>query len=435
MQILNDIWSSIKGNTKTRVKDPVIGTIVVSWCFCNWDKLATLLWGAANVDQRITDLSRKMSVITEPSLLWTDWDLAFIPSLLTIFYLFIFPRISLWVKQKQNDALLSQHSHAVDLDIARFKEQKELNKAAFRANPEKEFLAEEIRIDLQSERERHQRRNKIQEYIDQKIKTARIEADTKATQSEKERMELETKKQKEQTEKRRFDQQTAIHKATMASSRFPAVYQLMHMLSQSLRDDNITLSLDGLSNTVAASFGYSNEQAMMGDEGFSNEGFQRIKYLYHDASFLAKALDQIVKDETSDNEDLSGELLFDHLQGVLENYPFEFLSDESLAERISETVENNSYDILSSEELSGPIAETDTIFEELQLEIEDYKFDTNFEVKVSGYASGYHRKDSGISGQDLEVQVIATCTPTLGRFGLSDYQLQISGSPRDYHDD
>ncbi|QIZ76821.1 hypothetical protein [Ferrimonas lipolytica] len=243
------------------------------------------------------------------------------------------------------------------------------------------------------------------------------------------------KQRLDDSEKLRFNAQTAVHKATMASSRFPAAYQLMDMLSQSLLEDDIILSLDGLSNTVATLFGYSDAKEMMDDESFSNKGLNEIKYLYHDSSFLAKRLDNIVKSEESDNEDLSGEMLFDHLQDILEGYPFELLSDESLAERISESVNENSYDILDSEELSCPRAESDTVFEDLYLEVERFDLDTAFEVTMSGYASGHHRKETDMPGQDLSVRVVATCKPTIGKFGLSDYQLEIIGSPRDYGDD
>lgn len=436
MQVLDDIWSSIKGNAKTRVKDPVIGAFVVSWGFCNWDKLALLFWGTDKVDLRIAELTNSMSVITKPSLLWTDLDLVIIPGILALTYLFALPWLSLWVKKKQDTAVLSQHSHAIDLDIKRANEQKELNKAVLRTNPEKEFLAEEVRLDQQREKERLERRNKIKEYIDQKAKAAKADADVKSTQAEKELLALESKKRQDDNEKLRFNAQTTVHKATMASSRFPAAYQLMDMLSKSLREDGIVLSLEGLSNTVATLFGYSDAKEMMDDESFSNEGLNEVKYLYHDSSFLAKRLDQIVKSEESDNEDLSGEMLFDHLQGILEkNYPFELLSDESLAEKISESVNENSYDILGSDELSGPMAETDTVFEEIELGIDDFGFDTAFEVTMSGDASGHHRKESDVPGHDLSVQVVATCNPTIGKFGLSDYQLEISGSPGDYGDD
>ena len=33
MQVLDDIWASIKGNAKTRINDPIIGAFVISWAF------------------------------------------------------------------------------------------------------------------------------------------------------------------------------------------------------------------------------------------------------------------------------------------------------------------------------------------------------------------------------------------------------------------
>lgn len=425
MQVLDEIWSSIKGNAKTRVKDPVIGAFVVSWAVCNWDKLATLFWGPSNVDERIQDMVSSMSIFN----LILDIDLLIIPLLLSITYLFILPWVSLWVKKKQNKAILSQHSDAVDLDIECTKKQKELNKTALRANPEKEFLAEEVRIDLQREKERADRRNKIQEYIDNKNKAAKADAETKQVLAEKERIDLESKKRKEEVEKQRFESQTAIHRSTLASNRFPAAYQLMYFISESLREDNIILSLDGLSHTAAALFGYASVKEMMDDEKFNNESLNEIKFLYQDSSFLAKSLDEIATNEQSDNEDLSGDMLFEHIQGVLDNYSFEFLSDDSLAEKISESVNEDGYDILNSDELSGPMVETETIFQEIELGVEGYDFNNGFEVSMTGHASGHHRKESDVNGQDLSVQVVATCAPMLGKFGLADYTLKISGSP------
>lgn len=437
MQVLDDILTSMKGSAKTRVRDPIIGTFIVSWSFCNWDKLAVLLWGNGEAEQRITALGKSMAVIEEPGLLVTDLDLIVIPTALTFIYLFVLPVISLWVKKKQDKTILSQHSHAIELDIKRAEEQKNLNKAALRANPEKEFLAEEVKLDLQREKERLERRSKIKGYIEKKAEAAKAEAELKSTQAEKEHLDFVGKKRKEEVEKRRFDEQTAVHKATMASARFPVVYQMMDSLSASLRQDSIVMTLDGLSNSIGALFGYADSKEMMDDEQFNNENLNNVKYIYHQPSLLTKRLEEIIANEESDNEDLSEDMLYDHLTGVLENYPIEFLSDESLAESISESINENSYDILSSDELSGAMAETDTIFEEIELGLDGFTFnpDVGFNVKLSGYASGHHRREVDISGRDLSVYVTALCEPVVGRYGLSSYKLEIGGSPRDYGSD
>lgn len=75
MQVLDDIWASIKGNTKTRSKDPVIGAFIVAWCICNWDKLAKLFFGSQKIDERIKTMSESMVY----SKVLSDADLTGIP--------------------------------------------------------------------------------------------------------------------------------------------------------------------------------------------------------------------------------------------------------------------------------------------------------------------------------------------------------------------
>lgn len=217
MQALDDIWASIKGNTKTRIKDPIIGTFIVSWSFCNWDKLATLFFGSKKVDERIEALSTSMSVLTNPSLAIKDIDLILLPSIVTIGYLFILPGLSLWVKNKQKNAFISQHSFTVDLDIEQAKKQWQLNKERLRSNPEKEFLTKDVELDIQQEKDRIERRNRIKHYIDKKADSAQAlakkiksEAEIKQAIAQKQQFELEEKQRKGDREKQRFEEQSRL---------------------------------------------------------------------------------------------------------------------------------------------------------------------------------------------------------------------------------
>jgi len=441
MQVLDDIWASIKGNAKTRYRDPLIGTFIVSWCFCNWDKLAFLFWGTAKVEDRISALAESMSVVTEPSLVFTDLDLIIFPVVITASYLFLMPWASLWVKKKQEKSIISQHTHAVDLDIEQAKKQWELNKEKLRSNPEKGFLAKDVELDIQREKERLERRNKITNYIDKKVEAAtslaeqnKLGLEDKKRSDEKERLALQEKQRREDSEKQRFEEHTAIHRATLASHRFPAAYYFMDLLSTSLKEDNVVLSLSALSSCVAAIFGYKTVDELINDKEFHNDNLKLLKYIVLDDD-LTKKLDSICEQEGSDNEDVTPDLLFDHIYGLFDELPYELLSEESLAETISERINIDGYDLLQSDELSGPSAETDTIFEEIFLEMDDFALNVSFDVKLSGYASGSHRREEGIQGQDLTVHVEASCLPVLGSFGLKDYELKITGSPRDYGDE
>jgi len=452
MQVLDDIWSTIKGNAKTRIKDPIAGTFIVSWCFCNWDKLALLFWGKGDLEKRISALAESMSVLSNLNLLKQDLDLLVIPTVLTIGYLFILPWASLWVKEKQKKTAVLQHSHAVDLDIEHTKKQWELNKERLRANPEKDFLAQDVTLDIQKEKYRVERRNKIRDYIDKKVRAAtavaekakavaektkadaeKAKADAEAEQIslEKKRLDLEEMKRKATKEKQRYNEQSAIHSATMASHRFPAVYYFMNLLSDSLKEDEVVLTASGLVSCIAAVFGYEIADDLINDKDFNNDNLSKLKYIILDDD-LAKKLSRICEREDSDNEDLSSDLIFDHIQMLFENLPFKLVSEDTLAEEISERVNEDSYDLLMGDELSGPIAETDTIFDEIHLSVNVYNFNASFDVKLSGYASGSHRRESDVPGRDITISVEAKCQPVMGYFGLQDYELTVNGAPRDY---
>lgn len=438
MQVLDDIWSTIKGNAKTRIKDPIAGTFIVSWCFCNWDKLALLFWGKGDLEKKINVLVESMSVLSSPSLLKQDLDLLVIPTVLTIGYLFILPWASLWVKEKQKKTAVLQHSHAVDLDIEHTKKQWELNKERLRTNPEKDFLAQDVALDIQKEKDRIERRNKIREYIDKKVKAAsaiadKAKADAEAEQIslDKKRLDLEETKRKATKEKQRYNEQSAIHNATMASHRFPAVFYFMDLLSNSLKEDGVVLTASGLVSCIAAVFGYEIADDLINDKDFNNENLSKLKYIILDND-LAKKLDDICELENSENEDLNSDLIFDHIQMLFDNLPFKLVSEDSLAEEISERVNEDSYSLLMEEGLSGAMADTDTTFDEIELSVDDYNFNANFDVKMSGCASGSHRKEADITGRGITVNVEITCQPVMGYLGLQDYELTVSGEPRDY---
>lgn len=439
MKVLSDVWTSITGNANARVKDPVIGSFVVAWILCNWDKLAILFFGDNKVEERIGNLVEKMAIIQSPELIYQDLDLLILPSLIALVYLFILPTVSLWVNQKQKKPIIAQYSHAVDVEIAQAKKQWELNKEKLRSNPNKGFLEKDVELDIQRQKARDELRNKIRnEYLDKRIKTSTALA-TKSTeeaailelQRRKLEQEVEEKERKSTSEKLRFERQATLLKATIASHRFPAAYFFLQRLSGALREDNIVMSLEGLSETVAAIFGYDNFEQMINDEDFTNENLEKLKYILA-SNELVNRLAEICNAEIDAEEKLDPEVIFQHIQTIFEDLPYKFLSEDGLVEAISEYVHEVTHEILNSEELSGPMAETDTIFEELWLEVQDYHNDVSFSVKFHGYASGPHRKESDVQGRELEVNLTATTKPIIGSFGFGELTYKIKGAPRDY---
>ena len=427
MQVLDDIWASIKGNAKTRINDPIIGAFICSWVICNWDRLALLFWGTGNLEVRINKISQEMAFINNPSLVWTNCDLLLLPLILTIFYIFIFPKLAYWVAQQIKPTEISRHDHTVELDINKAIKQKELNKARLRANPENKFLAQEVKIDINREQSEA---DLVQEEASA-AKSKAIDAKSKATIAE---IELEKRENQAEHEKRTLAISTAKQEAALASHRFPSAYLFLELLSNSIKDDDIILTLDGLSRCVATIFGYSDFSLLLNDKNFSNSGLANMKYVLLEPDHLTSKFTQILDDE--EIKDFDSEWLIGHLEMIFDQLPYELIYEESLAENIYESIDCNSYELLQEDGVISGMAETDTIFEEVnELEVEDYNFDQDkgkFIVKLFGSASGPHRKESDVPGQGIDIKIRATCNAIIGKFGFSEYKIEADATPTNY---
>ncbi|HGS5723674.1 cell envelope integrity protein TolA [Vibrio diabolicus] len=423
MKIIDDICSSIAGNTKTRINDPFIGTFICSWIVCNWNYLALLFWGEGKAGERISAFYIYLSQTS----FWELNSLFFVPFFIALFYLFAFPWISLLIKSIQKKVNEKLHQQAVDVDLSKVNQQEELNKAKLRANPDKQFLEQLVQQDIDKKAE-------IFEHIKQR--TIRLEAKSKeALSKEKEQaaktQEAENKaimsqqdkdKKAKQVEldKARFESNTAKARATLASHRFPSAYFLMMQIEESLKQDGVQLSLKASGKILAILFGYESFEELLADEKFNNESIEQVKYIYYDDE-LAKGLEQIVLDEDSENEDLSADLIFDHLQMLFEGEPFEIVTADRLEEYSREYIENNSYDLLNDDGTSGAITESDTIFDDIDdihVESSSFRSGFGFTTKIMVSASGEHRRESGVPGRTMSISVEMLSNVVVGKHGL-----------------
>ncbi len=160
---------------------------------------------------------------------------------------------------------------------------------------------------------------------------------------------------------------------------------------------------------------------------------EKVKYIYYDYGF-ARRLEQIVLDQDSENEDLSADLIFEHLQMLFEGEPFELVNRNRLEEYSREKIENNPYDLLNGEGASGAIAESDTIFEEIDdIHVDSSTFDQGFSAKIIASASGEHRRESGIPGRTMTISVEMKCNVIVGKYGLGTIEEgQVIGSLDDF---
>lgn len=367
---------------------------------------------------------------------------------MTALFIFAFPWVSWFLKSILRYANERLHEQAVAIEISKVQRQEALNKQRLLADPEKEFLAENVKLDIERRKEvNEQRKHRTTRLREKAEAAAAATAEAKATaeaaiaaaaeaKSHANQAELEEEKKKAnaELEKERFSLASAQLKAALASNRFPAAYALMQTVEESLKDDGIYLSLNGLAEIVAMIFGYKSFQTLVDDDTFNNKTLAQVSYIYYDREEFALALETIVQDEGERNENLDAEILFDHVISIFENFDFRLLSKDEIEEVCREACENMRYELLDSDELSGPIAESDTIYDEVEIgDLEDITFENGLSVTFSGSASGSHRREYDVSGRDIEFNIEIKSALMVGTTGLGELKRgEVSAELADY---
>jgi len=425
MQVLDDFWASIKGNAKTRINDPIIGAFVITWVLCNWDRLALLVWGNEKFEVKIDTMVKEMAFFDTPSLLWTNYDLLLLPIGLTILYIFFLPKLAYWVDRKLKPTEIDRHVHSVDIEIDKTLRQKDLNKAKLRGNPQYEFLSEEVKIDLETEKSEAQIRFSEAEVA----RNEQNESKARATKAE---IELEKRQFQAETEKRSLAISAAKQKASLASHRFSSAYLFIKLLSESVQLDNVVMPLNALTRCIATVFGYENFNALLKDKKFTNENLEHMKYVLLDTDRLTKELTYIL--DEADIEEFDSSWLVGHLEMIFDDLPYDLIFAETLAEKIREEIEINRFELLDQDGVIDGMAETDTIFEEVDgIVIDKYNIEDGFfVVNLSGSASGVHRKESDISGQGIDISIVAKCRAVIGMYGFHEHDVEAYAAPNGY---
>jgi hypothetical protein len=425
MKFIENILSSISGNAKAKVNDPLIGTFILSWIVCNWKELSILFFGEGKTKERIINFNNYLGEVE----LFTFNSVLVIPFIVTIFYIFVFPWISLLINSLQQKVNYRLHNQAISIELEKTIRQEKLNKQKLIANPEKKFLEQNAQLDID-------RRKEIVDKIKSRAIIYREKSEAAIAISTQEKIKLnqlileeEKSKQKAEIERGKFNLAKSRLQASLASNRFPSAYSFILALEESLKEDDIKLSLSSLSEVIAALFGYKSFHNLLSDEDFNNENLSGVVYVYYVRTELASSLEKIVSDEHSENEDINSETLFDHAISVCEKFGLKTIAKDDAEDIAREFAENHKYDLLNGEELSGAMAESDTIYDDVQIEdIESFDFLEGIKIIFSGTASGSHRKESDVPGRDINFSMEVKNNLLIGTRALGEFEIgEISG--------
>lgn len=438
MKILDDIISSISGNTKTRISDPLVGAFIISWITCNWNHLAILIWGEGKISERVNEFY----IFTTESKLIALNTLFIIPALLTIFYLFLLPWVSLLSKSILELANSKLHHQAIKAELNQINSQKHLNEAKLLSNPDKPFLEESVKLSLN-------RKNEVVEHLKQR--TMRLTARALEAKSESDeaaaraaealsktkisQLEEDNRSRQAELERSRFQVESARLRALHESNRFPSAYLYMSMIEDSMKLDEIYLSLTSTAEIVAAIFGYKHFSELLKDTKFNNEDLSKIEYIFYDKKELAQKFQDIVADEPNKNENLTSDSIFDHTMTMLETLSMRLVTMDDIVEKSTEFFEEQKYELFENDKISSVIAISNTTYEEIEIENIDYiKHNSGFWSCITATASGSHFKFERAPGQKMRILAEIKGNALVGKNALGALVFgDITGSIIDAH--
>ncbi len=430
MKFIEGIVSAVQGNAKEKLNDPLIGSFIASFILWNWNQFLLLFFGNKVIDVRITECVKALTVSLD------TWEAFFgsltiyaVPLFASLFYVFLMPRISIWLSKKLQPLQIGKHGAAVELEIAQAENQRELNKQKLLSDPSKEFLSKLV------EQEIKQKEIETGKLNDEAEKA---KADKEAAEANKQKAikEEEVQRIKSEHEKKRIEVGIALSNSMWQANAYLSSLNFVRLLSENLADDGIALTHKSLTEIIAAVFGYKNYDAMLDDKSFHNEGLKKLKYVFLDSEYLSGRIVEILSEDIVDEDVCNVDHVMDHLILMFDQLPYLLGDEETIAEAIFEQIESDVYSLINEDEVAAAIADTDTLIEEIELYSKSVDvFDKGLEIRINGTGSGTHRKESDVRGQNIDISLTVAVPALWGKYGLGDFSKKIEASPESFNEE
>lgn len=437
MRFLEGIVTAIQGNAKEKLNDPLIGSFIASFILWNWDKFLLLFFGNKEMDVRIADCIAALTMSFES---WTKFFLSLciyvVPLLVSLFYVFLMPRISIWMSVKLQPLEVGKHTAAVDLEIAQAVKQQELNKQKLLSDPNKTFLPQIVEEEIKQKVLNTEKKQAETDKAKDEAAKAKAERESAEAITNKANNENDLQQSKNEYEKKKLSVGVAITNSMMQANSYYSSLNFVRLLSESLAEDNIAITHKSLTEIIAAAFGYESYDDLLKDQTFNNEALKGLKYILLDSVSLGARLEKILAEDFIDEDVCSSDHIFDHLTMMFDSLPYLYGDEETIAEAIFEEVEANKYDLINADAVSGAIASTDSIIEEIDLILNRVDIlDSGLEIFIDGHGSGSHRKDSSVPGQGIDITLNVTVPLLWGEYGLGQYTMITSSDPESFDDE
>lgn len=435
MDALRDLLSSIFKSTEVRFTNVATGSFVLSWCLCNWDKLALLILGKENLIDRISRFQAQVNI--------NNIETIVLPLTISLVYLFALPKLNLFIQNAQAGTEIDRHESAINMEIEREKQRGLLLKEKYKSEQQDKVGQQEIDSSLEiikaeasikaSEAllmNEAMERERLQLELEQlEIKKLNDENKIRENELKKSQLTVERELYQRSKEKNSLEVAAAIRKNRERELSFPAAYNILLELSKVLAEDETSIPLDIQSASISILFGFDSFQELL-ESDFDAATLTDLSYVLIEHESLENKFDEII---SPFQQHINSIVLIEHLTSIILNlFTLKSLGLDSICEETIEHFEGISGDIISDDGVSSAMAETNAFFDYVEdIAIESsaiHEYGVTIEISCTIY--GESDQDKHFCGDTIDALITATYPIVLGKSGLGDLEYSVSASVR-----
>ncbi|NEX89011.1 hypothetical protein G4923_09885 [Aeromonas rivipollensis] len=410
--MVQDLLKSWFSDNKVKITSPVLGAFIGAWAIFNWKHFLLLFWGGGTLEVRLIAFENILTFENLSVWLW--------PFLVALLYAFGLPYLNVVSHKILKKAEEWRHIEIVNIDIIKARKKAELNEELYKADPANPYIGRKLEAEL---KQKDAEAEKIRTDAD-KAKAELKEANAKQEKSELEAKELklivDEVQRKNEREQQAHEIAKAKHHQELVDLHFPTLYLFLDVLSKSLREDGLHISLGLMAESISVSFGYEDVESLLMDNDFTLHKLGGVSFVVYDGNTLLSDLKNIIEKH---KENINEGVLFDHLVSTFELLDrFRFISSELKEDVAKDFLDDSSniFDLVSDDGVNSVIAETNAHSFGVEyaefISIRNAK-DGSIVVDASAEIQGETDEDRPYSGHKISVSFELIYKPIIGRNG------------------
>lgn len=421
--MVKELLTSWFSDNKVKITSPVLGSFMGAWVLFNWKNFLLLFWGAGTLEVRLEAFESLITFCNYSIWLW--------PLLVALIYAFVLPYLNIISQKILGHADKIRHHEIIKLDIEKAKQKSALNEEIYKGDPSNLYLGKKLEAELKQkdadvEKSQAESEKAIADKKEAIAQQEKIEAETKQ-----EKLKADDAQRKDEREQQAHALSKSRHHQEVVNNNFPTLYLFLDVLSKSLMEDDLHLSIGLMSEAIATGFGYDDVDSMLTDKAFSLVQLESLAcVIYEDANLLSDLKNIITKHGESIDEGA----LFDHLIGTFEQVDiFKFINPSSMDDIVKDFIDDSShfYDIVHDEHVGGATAETNAH----SFGVEEVLFNGVMKTNDGEYVAdaianiqGEMDSERPYSGHEIDANIQLIYKPIIGRNGYATPNIEVESA-------